>query len=282
LDASAAGTKGTVRAYLERAPRVWVELGYAHPLAVHVRVADKQLLLIRAPRQWTYLDEAPFQDVYDIMQFKLPVAPVAWAEAKPPKKMSVPLRLTAGNAADVPELWVLRKSAIEQLDALVRDSDDRLTQRLMFAVATDQNGARTVILRTRPSKLAPPALPLENAIGFKPFWKLPNLFVPVGRRLHPTLRRDAIRKLLADKPDEVVWLQPDDKTGFTPESVPDGAFRLLEDWVDYVIEAEQQPLAAWIEATRFDFEHFVCKDTGGPKTKPDKPDKDPKSRDEDD
>src|SRR5262245_54900158 len=282
LDKSAAGTKGTVRAYLERAPRVWVELGQTHPLASQIRVADKQLLLIRAPREWVYLDEAAFQDVYDIMQFKLPTNPVGWTEAKAPKKMSVPLRLTAGNAADIAELWVLRDNAIEQLDTLVRDSDDRLTQRLMFAVATDQDGARTVILRTRPSKLAPPHLPLENALGFKPFWKLPNLFVPTGRRLHPTLRRDAVRKLLADDPDHVVWLYPDGKSAFTPESVPDNAFRQLEDWVDYVIETEQQPLAAWIGATRFDFDLFVCKEASGPKTKPDKPDKELKPRDEDD
>jgi hypothetical protein len=282
LDRSAAGTKGTVRAYLERAPRVWVEIGHTHPLASQIRVADKQLLLIRAPREWVYLDESPFQDVYDIMQFKLPSNPVAWAEAKAPKKMTVPLRLTAGNAADVPELWVLRDNGVEQLDTLVRDSDDRLTQRLMFAVATDQDGKAVVVLRTRPSKLAPPALPLENALAFKPFWKLPNLFVPVGRRLHPTLRRDAIRKLLADDPDQVVWLYPDDKNGFTPESLPDGAFRSLEDWVDYIIEAEQKPLAAWIEATRFDFEHYICKDAAGPKTKPDKGDKEPRAKDDDD
>ena len=125
-------------------------------------------------------------------------------------------------------------------------------------------------------------LPLENALGFKPFWKLPNLFLPIGRRLHPTLRRDAVRKLLADDADQVVWLYPDDKGGFTPESVPDGAFRSLEDWVDYVIGAEQQPLAAWIEATRFDFDHFICKDAGGPKPKPDKGDKEPRAKDEDD
>src|SRR5439155_11061831 len=148
------------------------------------------------------------------------------------------------------------------------------------AVATDPKGNRTVVLRTRPSKLAPPHLPLENALGFKPFWKLPNLFVPVGRRLHPTLRRDAVRKLLADDPDQVVWLYPGDGGAFTPESVPDGAFRSLEDWVDYVIEAEQEPLAAWIGATRFDFEHFESKDPGGPKTKPDKGDKE-KAREDD-
>src|SRR5207244_4158688 len=145
--------------------------------------------------------------------------------------------------------------------------------RLMFAVAADPKGTRTVVLRTRPSKLAPPALPLENALGFKPFWKLPNLFLPAGKRLHPTLRRDAVRRLLADDPDQVVWLQPDGASGFVPESVPDAAFRSLEDWVDYIIETNQAPLAAWIEATRFDFDQFICKDPGSPKSKPDAPDK---------
>jgi hypothetical protein len=282
MDESTSGTKGTVRAYLERAPRVWVELGHSHPMAQQIRVADQQLLLLRSPREWIYLEDSPFQDIYDILQFKLPMAPVGWKEEPASGKMSVPLKLTAGNAADAPEFWVLRENAIEQLDTLVRDSDERLMQRLKFAVATDADGKRTVILRTIPSKLAPPALPLEDALGFKPFWKLPNLFVPVGRRLHPTLRRDAVRKLLADDPDQVVWLYPGEGGRFTPESVADDAFRSLEDWVSYVIETDQKPLAAWIEATRFDFDHFICKETPGPKNKPDKGDKDKTREDSED
>jgi hypothetical protein len=194
--------------------------------------------------------------------------------------MTVQLRLAPSTSTDIPELWVIRENAVEQLDTLVRDSDDKLIQRLMFAVATDQSGKRTVILRVRPSKLSPPPLMLDNATAFKPFWKLPNLFLPLGKRLHPTLRRDSVRKLLADDPDQVVWLYPDEGTGFTPESVPDAAFRSLEDWVDYVIEAEQKALAAWIEATRFDFDNFICKDSGGPKNKPDKGDKEPKDKED--
>ncbi len=272
LDPSSSSTQGAVRAYRERAPRVWVELGYDHPLATQLRAPEKQLLLVHHPRDWIYLEESAFQDVYDILQFKLPHSPITWSESRAPKRMTVPLRLTNGNAADTPEMWVLRDQAIQQLDTLVRDSDERLTQRLMFAVASDPKGNRSVILRTRPSKLSPPVLPLENAVAFKSFWKLPNLFLPVGKRLHPTLRRDAVRKLLADDPEQVVWLYPEGDGKFTPECVPDGAFRSLEDWVEYVIESEQEPLAAWIEATRFDFESFVCKDSGGPKTKPDRGD----------
>ena len=277
LDRSDSGTVSSVRAYLERSPRVWVEIGRNHPLAPQIKAPEGQLILIREPRDWLFLDEAPFQDVYDILQFELPAKPVEWSPTESPSRMAVALKLTAGNAADVPELWILRRDAVKQLDTLVRDADDRLIQRLTFAVAADAQGNPVVVLRTRPSKLPPPALPLEDAVGFKPFWKLPNLFLPAGKRLHPTLRRDAVRRLLADDADQVVWLYPDDRGGFTPESVADAAFRSLEDWVEYVIESEQAELAAWIDATRFDFDHFVCKETG-PKPKPDRGDKEPKSR----
>ncbi len=105
---------------------------------------------------------------------------------------------------------MLRENAVEQLDTLVRDSDDRLLQRLMFAVATDTKGSahgRAARPARRSSRRR--CCTLDNALAFKPFWKLPNLFLPVGKRLHPTLRRDAVRKLLADDADQVVWLYPD-------------------------------------------------------------------------
>ncbi|MBY0513971.1 MAG: hypothetical protein K2P78_08685, partial [Gemmataceae bacterium] len=277
LDRTASGTAQPVRAYVERAPRVWVEIGHDHPFAAQVRVADQQAVLIRPPRTWTFLDEAPFRDVYDILQFRLPTGPVVWAATEAVEKMAVPLRLTAGAGTDEAELWVLRDDGVAQLDALVRDAEDQLTQRLMFAVAIEPAGRQTVVLRTRPSKLPPPVLPLERAVAFRPFSKLPNLFVPAGRRLHPTLRRDAVRRLLADDPDRVVWLYPDGDNGFVPETVPDAAFRALDEWVEYVIESERLPLAAWIGATRFDFDHFVCTDAGGPKPRPDK---EPKAGDE--
>lgn len=277
LDRPAAGG---VRAYLEAAPRVWVELGHQHPLAHQVKLAEGQTALIQSPADWLFLDDAPFRDVYELLKFDLPAGPVVWEEGETADTIEVPLKLAGGNAADVPELWVLREDGVGQLDALVRDADDRLIERLTFAVADDASGRRTVVLRTRPSKLAPPELALENAVGFKPFWKLPNLFVPAGKRLHPTLRRETVRSLLADDPEQVVWLYPDGAGGFTPEMVPDAAFRPLDNWVDYVIEAEREPLAAWIGATRFDFDHFVCHE-GGPKPKPPSEPKEPKGKDAD-
>lgn len=269
------GPADGMRVYLERAPRVWVAFGYTHPLAEQVRVAEGQFALLTPLATWRFVEDAPFRDVYDLAEFPLPAAPVMWEPVEVPEPVTVPLRLTAGNAADAAELWVLRDDPVGRLDALVRDADERLTQRLTFAVAAGADGSPIAVLRTRPSKEAPPVLALEGATGFKPYWKLPNLFLPVGRRLHPTLRRDAVRRLLADDPNRVVWLFPDGPSGFTPESVPDAAFRSLEDWIDYVIEVERAPLAAWIGATQFDFEHFVCNHADGPKPKPDRLDSEP-------
>ncbi len=265
LDQTASGTRGAVRAYVEQAPRVWVQFGYAHPLAAQVKLDEGQVLLIRPPREWVYLPDAPFRDVYDILSFQLPASPVDWSESEVTGKLTVPLRLVAGNAADAPELWVLRGAAADQLDAFVRDADERLTQRLKFAVATSPKGETVIVLRVTASKLAPPVLPLADAVGFKPYYKLPNLYVPAGTRLHPTLRRDAVRKLLADDTDQLVWLYPGPNGSFTPETLPEDSFRPLEDWVDYVIETNHAPLAAWVEASRFDFEQFVCADGKSPR-----------------
>ena len=40
-------------AYVEQAPRVWVELGYRHPLVDHLKPPEGKLLLLRPPRRWT-------------------------------------------------------------------------------------------------------------------------------------------------------------------------------------------------------------------------------------
>ena len=65
-----------------------------------------------------------------------------------------------------------------------------------------------------------------------------------------------MRRHLADDPSVVTWLYPDDG-GFTPESLPETAFRPLRDWIDYVLEHDHEALQAWVESARFEFESFV-------------------------
>jgi hypothetical protein len=254
-------------AFLERAPRVWVELGYNHPLVAHVKAPPGKLLLIRPPRQWTLIPEAPYRDVYEVMEFPLPDGPSAWQDADLEQKLEVTPSLKPGGAPEGAELWVLRDDPVNELNRFVQNADDQMLQRLAFAVG-EHDGEHTIVVRVRQSKLAPPVLVL-NATGYKHYLKLPNLFLPVGTRLHPPLRRDQVRKLLAEDTSQVVWLQPGEDGSFIPQSLPEDAFRPLWDWIDYVLDYEKQPLQAWVQAAQFDFEAFVCDED--PTTKPRKP-----------
>jgi hypothetical protein len=260
---------GGPRAYLERAPRVLVEVGYTHKLLDRLRPPPGQVVLMGPPRRWEFVAEGPFRDIYEALEFRLPAAEVRRRDVPQPGRITVPLRLARGGASEAAELWVVRDRAVEQLDELVRHADDRLIARLAFAVAESESegkgeGGPTVVIRARPSKQAPPVLVLDG-VGYRPYLRLANLFLPVGSRLHPPLRRDAVARLLASDPARVTWLAPSGVGGggFVPESMPDEAFRPLDQWVDYVLDREHRPLEAWVRSNRFDFEPFVCDDGDG-------------------
>jgi cellulose synthase operon protein C len=250
------------KAYRELSPRVWVQLGFTHPLVNKLRPGPGKWLFLRPPRTWFMVDEAKFHDIYEVLDFQLPHVPSAWKEGSFEKKVQVPLRLTTSTSTEPAELWVLRDNAMSQLDDLVRSADEQLLTRLSFAVA-QQGQESLIVLRVRPAKQAPPVLVLDG-IAYRSFLRLPNLFVPAGYRLHPTLRRDAVVTLLASDTTRITWLHPEERGGFLPESLPDTAFRPLQDWVQYVLDHEQKPLEAWMQAARFDFEPFICKDDAAP------------------
>lgn len=245
-------------AYVEKAPRVWIEVGFTHPLVARLHVPEGQLLFLRPPHHWTALKDESFRDIYEIVDFQLPVAAIELEENAPQSKLKVPLRLVPGDAAAAPDLWILANNAVEIFDAFVNSASSSEIGRLMFAVA--QNGASgpTIILRKRPSKLAAPAVVLEGAHGYVADRRLNNLYLPVGTRLRPTLRRDTLRKMLAENPAQIVWLTPQAEGRFTPETLPDEAFRPLSDWVDYIIDHEQVALENWMQASRFEFESYIC------------------------
>lgn len=253
-------------AYVERRPRVWVRLGWSHPLLETITPAAGQLLFLAPPRQWDCLDEGPFQDIYEILEFALPAVPTALKSGELGRKLAVPLRLGPSGGSEAAEMWVLTRRAVEQVDNLVRELDDAVVGRLLFAVGQGEDGEPNVVLRSRPGKLAPPVLVLD-AVGYRHYLKLANLFLPVGRRLQPPLRRDAVRKLLASSEEHVIWLAPEADGGFRPCQLPDAAFQPLGHWVDYILDRDHQALEAWMQSARFDFEPFICKEEQPPPPK---------------
>ncbi len=259
------GQTSAPHAYHERAPGVWIEVGWAHPLADLLKAPPGNLLLVASSRRWTWFTDEPFRDVYEVMEFTAPERPTEWKEEVLAGKMQTPLSLRPAGTADGAELWVIRDNPVAELNSFVQNADDLTLQRLAFAVG--RNGKETVIvLRTRPSRLSPPELGIK-AEKYKSYLKLPNLFLPSGAGLHPPLRRDIVRRLLANDPAKLFWLTPLGDGAFRPEVLPEDVFRPLMDWVDYVLDHEQQGLQAWAQASQFDFEAFVCHEESPAKPK---------------
>ena len=271
--------RGGITAFIETHPRVWVQYGYEHPMGAKVTPPPGKWLLLKPDNSWMFIEEAPFRDIYESLEFELPNVETGWADQPLAQKIDVTLNLTRGSTGEMVELWVIRKNALDQMEKLVLESDDRLLARLAFAVAEVEGEDPVVLVRVRPSKKHPPVLVLDG-LAYRSYLKIPNLFLPVGMRLHPPLRRDAVTKLLASNSQDIIWLEPDEtgeSTGqlnqaFGPHSVPDAAFRPITDWVKYVLDHQQKSLDAWTESYRFDFESFICpedkKDKPKPKPKP--------------
>ena len=263
------GQRGAPLAFREAAPRVWIQLGHDHPLAEHIRPPAGHWVFLRPRHEWTYVPEAKLRDIYDVFDFALPDTPTTWRDVEPARQFRVPIRLTRSGSADAADLWVLREPGIDGLEEFVASADNALLARLAFAVG-EKDGARLVVARVRPSKAPPPVLVLDG-IACRSYLRIPNLFLPIGTALHPPLRRDAVTRLLAEDKTHITWLRPGDNGSFTPESLSDAAFRPLSDWVDYVLEHAQEPIAAWLSATQFQFEGFICTDDVAKEKKPKDP-----------
>jgi hypothetical protein len=264
------GVEIAPHAFMERAPSVWVEIGYRHPLESNIKAPKDKILLLRPPRHWLILPDAPFRDIYEIVEFAIGGGPTQWQDGSLPHRLTIAPRLRQSGPADSAELWVLRGDAVAELNRFVQNAEDHLLSRLAFAVG-EKSGQTIVVLRVRQSKLPPPVLVLP-AEAYKSHLKLPNLFLPAGYALHPPLRRDVVRKLLAEDPSQITWLVLGENNQFTPESLPDDVFRPLTDWVDYVLDRDREQLQVWVQAMQFEFEPFICDEE-----QPSKPKKPPAS-----
>src|SRR6516164_591542 len=91
------GDKNAPHAYVERAPRVWVELGWTHPLVEQLKPAEGKLLLLQPPNRWTQLDDAPFRDIYEVLEFPLHDVPSRYAEGQLADKIRVTPSLKKGG-----------------------------------------------------------------------------------------------------------------------------------------------------------------------------------------
>ena len=266
---------GQTRAFVEAQARVWVQVGYRHRFQEQLVPAPGQHLLLGAPDEWRVFAEHTFKDIYHAARFRLGKQQVEIQNIETNMRLNVPLRMCRGSTDDPPELFVIRNNAIRQLDEFVGSASDEVLKRLAFVVTepTESIPEPIVVIRVRPGRTPAPVL-VFDALAYRRYLKIPNLFVPVGQRIHPPLRREAIRDLLAADEANIVWLEPEpgDDTrrsiGFTPTHVRETQFRPLSDWIDYTIERDVEHVRLWQSSHVFEFQSFICKDSKAPR-KPD-------------
>jgi hypothetical protein len=243
--------RGEPRVYYEQAPRVWIQLGWHCPRAETIEVPAGQVALLCAPGGREFVPDGTFQSGPDA--FSLPGGHKA-EDVDLALSLPVSARLVADGASDTPTLWVIRGQPQDQLMALAEETDDRELARLSVALVA-QNNERIAVLRAR--RRPPPILVLD-ALACRPVLRLPNLFVPVGTRLRPPLRRDAIRALLASDAETIIWLEPTSGGSFTLHRVPEAAFRPLGELITYEPGPEEKELETVAGEPPFALPAFVA------------------------
>lgn len=245
--------------FVEQSPRMWVEWGYRHPLDVPAQPPSGAAILIRPAHAWetvsTNAGSTP-------RRWRMP----GTAAPRPPAgEATIPIHLSLTDAAtSVPEFWVL-PGGWDDLKEWVAATDDGLIERLLAAGIT-AGGRREVIVAARPNRDGPPAL-MFDAPGYRPYLKLPNLFLPIGRGLSPLLRRDAARRHLAAKSGYLNWLRARPNGGMARATLPMAALRPLPQQIRYVPPVTRA-LQAEVASPVLPVDSFVTRDRPAARLRP--------------
>ncbi|HEY1811353.1 MAG TPA: hypothetical protein VGG74_03295 [Kofleriaceae bacterium] len=245
-----------LRVYAPDPPKqdhVWIELGFHHPLAEHLRAEPKTLLLC-ANDGWRNIADEGWQSIDAALELAVPGRAAPHVPGALPARRRIELRLSQGRR-DVPSLWVIRDDAVATIDQLLAYLPDDVAERLVFAVTAGD--PPTVIVRARTGRQAAPDLALgARAEEYAPLAGMPDIYAPVGAIVEPPLRRERLRTILGVDAREVLWLA---RVGsaFRVERIGDAAFAPLAEWADYVLHANAPALEPWLRATEIDFAPFV-------------------------
>jgi cellulose synthase operon protein C len=246
-----------VRAYRPSRPgqeRLWIELGYEHPLARWLASADDKVVLVDGDGAWREFPLAPWRDIYEIVDLQVAGVPQVLKSNAKPTRLRVPLRLARSGKDRPASLWVIRSNPEQVMDRLLQQLPDDIIDKLLFCMAK-QGEQSVAVLRVRQGQKRPPQLVLE-AESYAPHVQIPQLFVPCDRMVEPPLRRERVRELLAPDPENITWLFPTEAPYFRVETLKESSFQRLEEWVDYVIYSHEQPLEAWVRSASFKWEAY--------------------------
>jgi hypothetical protein len=218
-----------VRVYLPAGLRVYVAAGWQHPQPDAISPLAGKHWLLDPPDQWHSLPDTGFHALSALHEFPLVGIPQAEPVGLPLPPLRTRLRLIPLRGPTAPAtLWVFRAAEQDQLHTLLRLSDDAVVQPLQFALG--QVADETVALVWAGERRESLALPVR-VVGYRAYQQMPNLFLPVGQVLAPSVRREVLREQCAPDPTRLYWLTP---TG-TVHSVPRAGFGPLTEAFAYTV-----------------------------------------------
>ncbi|PID39890.1 MAG: hypothetical protein CSA65_00475 [Proteobacteria bacterium] len=244
-----------------RLERVFVQVGYEHPLADKLEAQGDGLLLIDGDGAFRPLPPVRWRDVYQLLDVQLPAA-AALSEAElPSTRLPVELTLLRQARDAAPRFWVLRRGAMALVEQLVSQLPEADLAQLAFAVVeADENGeGPTIVLRAGRGRREPTHLELPESVeAYAPYREIAQLLLPADALLEPPLRRQTLEALLAPDPELLTILRggADDPRRFTIERLPEAALSPLPEWIDYVIDSGAETLKGWARSALFDFSAY--------------------------
>ncbi len=246
-----------IRAFARSAGTLWVEWGYEHPLttiasqalskANRAAFVDRKGRWRIAPNPWT--ERSIFDAVIPtIAAERLELTPLAGES-----KFRIDLSLTYAPET-IPEFWLLDATQFAALEPFIEASTTDELSRFTIARMQGPNGTRYIlreIIRPNSTRLGIRVSDMVGLRGWSRAAASDNLYLPVGRRLAPVMRRDELRKLLGlDKAQAVVV--DEDTDGLKLHALMDVEEVPLTRWVDYMATERRYALDRMMESMVFD------------------------------
>jgi cellulose synthase operon protein C len=269
-----------VRAYVREGDGgLWVAFGYAHPLgsmATRALREQDRRAFVDADGHWRFVDpDAPARSIYDVLETRFEARAAEWTAAPGTERFRITLRLAPAPPAD-PELWLLDPEQFLAMEPLVESLPDEELARFTISRNMSPGGTRYVL-----QELVRPNVPrlgvrVTDTLGAPGYARAPgvdNLYLPVGRRLVPTMRRDELRALLGTDRARAV-IVTEDGDGPCLVSVVNPEESSLRSWVEYAASDRRVELERLAERSVFDWPELAVE-------RPPTADE-PRRRDEDD
>ncbi|OIP31554.1 MAG: hypothetical protein AUK47_22250 [Deltaproteobacteria bacterium CG2_30_63_29] len=233
----------------------WVELGYEHPWQdwLSKPKSESDLILV-AEEGWQRLT-AHFEPVFEHIDLSFTHEDVDWEPTRAAFRFDVPVHLGHRGEPVAAGLWVLDSQAGSRLEGLLQVLSPSELDNLQLATVKGPHGDLFVV---REALVGRSKQDLPFGQGYASVIGLPNLFIPVDRRIEPPLPRERLRRLFHLVPGQLTVVSPGRGTVAASISrIDEGRFAPLSSLVEYLVHSASDRILPLIEGSILDLGRFA-------------------------